>query len=300
MQSLVASWNTVGLQTQDSMHYPTDFSRDVTPIPCHSHNDYWRTIPLFEGLAAGCTGTEADVWLEGNSILVGHTKGSLTPARSLESLYINPILSILDHQNSPSKFSNTSTKNSLNGVFETSPQTTLTLLIDMKTDGAATLPAVLLQVEPLRSRNYLTYFNGSTIIPGPITVVGTGNTPFSALTANNTYRDIFFDAPLEQLWGENAPSNNTLYTSSNSYYTSVSFAKAIGKPWHGILTPDQVDTIRGQVKAAKARGLKARYWDTPAWPISVRDHVWDVLEKEGVGMLNVDDVIGASWRRWGG
>ena len=61
-----------------------------------------------------------------------------------------------------------------------------------------------------------------------------------------------------------------------------------------------MDTILGQAGAATARGLKARYWNTPAWPISARDHIWDVLEKEGVGMLNVDDLTSASKRNWGG
>ena len=69
---------------------------------------------------------------------------------------------------------------------------------------------------------------------------------------------------------------------------------------YGLLSPDQVNTIRAQVAEATKRGLRARYWNTPAWPISVRDHIWDVLEKEGVGMLNVDDLNAAAKRSWGG
>ena len=59
-----------------------------------------------------------------------------------------------------------------------------------------------------------------------------------------------------------------------------------------------MDTILGQARAAKAKGLRARYWNTPAWPTGVRDHVWDVLVREGVGMLNVDDLTAASQRDW--
>lgn len=310
IQRIVASWGTPVPETQAEAHYPTDFSQDITPIPCHSHNDYWRKVPLYDALAAGCTGVEADVWLTDNDLLVGHSTGSLTSARTLTSLYIDPLISILTHQNPPITFQNTTTaipqsnsttgSASVNGIFETDPATSLTLLIDVKSNGTTTLPVILDQLEPLRSRGYLTYFNGSTVIPGPITVVGSGNTPFDLLISNTTHRDIFFDAPLNQLWGENAPSNATLYTSENSYYASVDFATAIGKPWHGSLDPQQVDTILGQAGAATARGLKARYWDTPAWPIGVREHIWDVLEKEGVGMLNVDDLESASQRNWGG
>ena len=258
IQRIVATWGDSGSPTQAQAHYPTDFSRDVIPIPCHSHNDYWRKVPLYDALAVGCTGVEADVWLTDNDLLVGHSKGSLTSARSLESLYINPLVAILKHQNpsltsqnsttSPEQNTTTTSIPSINGVFETNPSTSLVLLI-----------------------------------------------------SNTTYRSIFFDAHLHQLWGDNciAPTNNSiLYTAENSYYASVDFAKAIGKPWHGSLAPLQVDTILGQARAASAKGLKARYWNTPAWPTGVRDHVWDVLEREGVGMLNVDDLAAAGQRDW--
>lgn len=169
----------------------------------------------------------------------------------------------------------------------------------MKTNGMETFPTVLAQLEPLRSRGWLTHFNGSAVIPGLITVVGTGNTPFDLLIANTTYHDIFFDAPLDQLWGEDAPNNATAYTSENSYYASVSFDATIGKPWLGHLLPDQVRKVRAHIAMAKGMGLVSRYWDTPAWPVRTRDNVWNVLEKEGVGILNVDDLEAASKRKWG-
>ena len=42
IERIVASWGAPGSPTHEDAHYPTDFSRDITPIPCHSHNDYWR------------------------------------------------------------------------------------------------------------------------------------------------------------------------------------------------------------------------------------------------------------------
>ena len=38
----------------------------------------------------------------------------------------------------------------------------------------------------------------------------------------------------------------------------------------------------------------------PVWPISVKPHIWDVLEKDGVGMLKVDESLAAAKRSWGG
>lgn len=299
VQRMIASWGNPHTITASQSHYPTDFSRDITPIPCHSHNDYLRRVPLYDALAAGCTSIEADVWLDHNNLLVGHTAGSLTHARSLKSLYIDLLINILTHQNNHSTIlSNNKTNSIPHGVFDTNTSTSLTLLIDIKTAGPATFAAVQAQLEPLRSRGWLTYFNGSAIIPGPITVVGSGNTPFDFITKNTTYRDIFYDAPLDAFFGESAPKNTTLYTKENSYYASVSFSKAVGKLWKGTLRPEQVRVIQGQVEAARERGLKARYWDTPAWPVGRREHVWDVLVREGVGILGVDDLEGVKKRKW--
>lgn len=88
------------------------------------------------------------------------------------------------------------------------------------------------------------------------------------------------------------------FTMLNSYYASVSFKSTVGKVSGGRLTEKQIDIIRGQVRGAHRRSLKARYWDTPAWPLGVRNHVWDVLIREGVDLLNVDDLRAASEVVW--
>lgn len=285
--------------TQDRLNWPTDFSRDVKPIPCHSHNDYWRRVPLFDALAAGCTGVEADVWLKDDDLLVGHSKGSLTSSRTLRTLYIDPLFGILARQNPKSELGEDESRQ---GIFETNTSTPLTLLIDIKSDPASTWPLIVDQLEPLRSRGFLTHFNGSVLVTGLVTIVGTGNTKLDLITSKETnpHGDIFFDTPLDELWGdEEKTANASRYTAENSYYASVSFAEAIGSPWLGVLKPSQVDIIRGQVQEASKRGLKARYWDTPTWPVGLRDHIWDVLVREGVGMLSVDDVDGAAKRDWG-
>jgi hypothetical protein len=75
-----------------------DATRDVVPIPCHSHNDYWRSNPLFDAISAGCTSIEADIWLISNDteLYVGHDRGSLSEGRTLRALYLDPIAKLLD------------------------------------------------------------------------------------------------------------------------------------------------------------------------------------------------------------
>lgn len=130
---------------------------------------------------------------------MGHSTASLTRNRTLKNLYINPLVEILGKQNHATEFQ-PNTTSPLHGIFDTDPSQSLTLLIDFKSFGPDLWPRVIEQLEPLRSRNYLTYFNGTTVIPGPIIVVGTGNTPFDLLVSNTTYRDVFFDAPLDKMW----------------------------------------------------------------------------------------------------
>ncbi|KAL4893462.1 PLC-like phosphodiesterase [Aspergillus ambiguus] len=314
-------WRHSPSGSDDITHWPTDVSQDIQPVACHSHNDYWRRVPLFSALQAGCVGVEADIWLFHDDLYVGHTTSSLTPKRTLRSMYLDPLLTLLDQQNPVTPF-HPSRDTPRHGVFDTDPTQSLVLLIDFKTDGLQTWNALVAQLAPLRDRHYLTYFNGSALVPGPVTIVGTGNTPFHLVTANASYRDIFFDAPLEVLAGasdggshEAAPSANPnagqglsgmpaggiaadAFDWTNSYYASVSFKQSIGLPWSVRLTDRQIERIRAQVRAAHRRGLKVRYWGLPGWPRSLRNHLWSVLVREGVDILNVDDLQSATRQDW--
>lgn len=345
--NFLPNWGKPGHDGEGLAHYPTDATRDVTPLPVHSHNDYWRRIPLFEALHYGCIGVEADVWHFDHDLFVGHNTASLTRNRTFRSLYVDPIITILDKMNPNTDFVN-ATKH---GVWDTDSGQTLVLLVDLKTDGRDTFPVVERQLEGLREKGYLTYFNGSHIVPGAVTVVGTGNTPFDMVVANSTYRDIFFDAPLDRLWdttksyltldvlnsisvesdldGSSAddyidseafePAEDTTtppmrrgqgnegldkdtpasaFNPETSYYASIDFQAAVGFVWRGHLSARQIDIIRGQIRGAKQHGLKARYWNTPVWPISLRNHIWHILVREGADMLNADDLKAATRQDW--
>ncbi|OJI99148.1 hypothetical protein ASPVEDRAFT_50688 [Aspergillus versicolor CBS 583.65] len=291
------------LDPADTAHWPTDISKDIIPVPCHSHNDYWRRVPLYSALEAGCIGVEADVWLFDDELYVGHSISALTSSRTLRSMYIDPLVKILRRQNPITQFHH-DLDQPRNGVFDRNPSQQVILLIDFKTDGEETWDYVHSQLNPLRESGYLTHYNGSDIISGPITVVGTGNTPFSRVVESSTYRDIFFDAPLDRLVDDidhieaGTRVDDDTFNITNSYYASISFHKAVGTPWLLHLTDRQVQTIRSHVRAAHRQGLKVRYWGTPNWPRSLRNHVWRVLTREGVDMLNVDDLVSATRKDW--
>ncbi|KAI1455238.1 PLC-like phosphodiesterase [Annulohypoxylon moriforme] len=297
---IFSNWGKPGTETEGLAWYPTDFLRDVLPIQCHSHNDYWRKVPLFSALHAGCIGVEADVWLfdDDPELYVGHDTAALTPNRTFQSLYVNPLVDLLNRTNPQTKFYNDTRR----GVFDYDPEQTVILLVDFKTDGTELWPHVLTQLEPLRSRGWLTYFEDGVVNKRQITVVGTGNTPFDLVVKNSTYRDVFFDAPLADMWedpdtSDSESAKDTIYNETNSLYASTSFGETVGHVITGF-SDEQLRTIRGQIKGAHRRGLKVRYWDTPGWPVGIRNNVWHTLMEEGADILNVDDLRSASRREW--
>src|SRR5271170_8055908 len=121
---VTTSWEEESHLPEELVHWPTDFTRDIHPIACHSHNDYWRREPLYSAIRAGCTGVEADVWLFDEELYVGHSVSSLTPNRTLANLYINPILDILEKQNPITHF-HPDLDETPNGVFDTAPSQSL-------------------------------------------------------------------------------------------------------------------------------------------------------------------------------
>ncbi|KAL1972789.1 hypothetical protein VTN31DRAFT_6331 [Thermomyces dupontii] len=282
--------------------------KDVIPAACHSHNDYWRPIPFFSAITSGCISIEADVWLIDNELYVAHARSEIEPDRTLRGLYIDPIVELLDSKNPASKYyPNTSPR----GIFDTRPDQPLALLIDFKSDGAETWPYVVSQLSPLRDRGYLTYYNGAEIVARPVVVVVSGNAPFDSLTSNTTYRDIFYDAPLARIDHKGPPlspmpafrnppqhiiTTREAYNPTNSYYASASYKKSVGFPWLFPIMSWQLERIRAQINSAHRRGLKVRYWGIPSWPRRLRDHIMSILEKEGVDVLNVDDLNSVTFK----
>ncbi|KAL4789977.1 hypothetical protein BDV19DRAFT_373151 [Aspergillus venezuelensis] len=274
----------------DEYRYPTDFTRGILPIPVHSHNDYWRDVPFYTALSQGCISVEADVWLYNGTLHVGHDESSLTESRTFENLYINPILDVLERQNPPSQFLTGPTKN---GVFDTTTDQTLYLWVDSKTSGPETFSAVIKALEPLRKKGYLTAITDNTTLKeGPVTVIGTGNTPLD-MVAPVANRDYFYDGPLVSL------ADDDSITKYISPIASASFGDSVGE-WtlsadsDSVLSEEQLATIRRQISVAKEKGIMARYWGAPAWPVRARDSLWRTLVAEGVGLLNADDLAAAA------
>ena len=65
-----------------------------SPVMIHSHNDYMQTAPFWQAYSQHVHSIEADVFLEGGVLLVGHDRGDLSKDMTFKSLYVEPIVSV--------------------------------------------------------------------------------------------------------------------------------------------------------------------------------------------------------------
>ena len=164
--------------------------------------------------------------------------------------------------------------------------------MDVKTPGEETWPYVVNALEPLRSAGFLSSVNASStsVNYGAVTVIGTGNTPLDQVQPLDS-RDYFYDAPIPTL-----DSSFANITSLVSPIASTDFAASFGTVQNttGAFNDSQLGLLREQIGMAHGKGIKVRYWDQPAWPISLRNGVWKQLFDEGADLINADDVTAAA------
>lgn len=267
-----------------------------------------------KAIAVGAISVEADVWLYNDTLFVtrsprslpfslpppahkcamqvGHDTSSLTPNRTFDSLYIEPLVKILELQNPRSPFVPQETRH---GVFDAAVDQPLFLWVDVKTDGVNTWPHVVRALEPLRSRDYLSTLTPTGLRQGPVTVIGTGNTPLE-LVAPVSSRDYFLDGPLLSLEAQDI-------TKEISPIASAQLSDAVGEVGSSGLNATQVGRVKQLVDDARQLGIGVRFWDLPGWPPSQRNTVWKQLYEAGVYLINADDLkavaalggVGAEW-----
>ncbi|CCT69237.1 uncharacterized protein FFUJ_14262 [Fusarium fujikuroi IMI 58289] len=184
MDLIVHPWIDSAAASIGIGHWLSDSTVTTQPVRCHSHNDYLRNVPLLDAISAGCPSVEADIWKEDDDLYVAHRHFQLQVNHTLESMYFNPLLEIFDRQRDIFSCGREMPCHSLStaneppaGVFESDPDRPLVVLIDFKTEGNTTWEKLQRQLEPLRRRNLLTHFNGTDLVPGPVVIVGIGNTP---------------------------------------------------------------------------------------------------------------------------
>ncbi|EFL30556.1 secreted protein [Streptomyces viridochromogenes DSM 40736] len=233
----------------------------------HAHNDYEHPRPLLDALDHRFGSVEADVHLVGDQLLVAHDPEDLDPARTLESLYLDPLAARVRANR---------------GRVYRGYRGSLQLLVDIKTEGASTYRELDRHLG--RYRHLFTTYAHGHVRHGPVTAVVSGDRAARAPMEAQTVRRAFYDGRLADL-GSPAPA---------SFIPLISDNWTLNFTWQGVgAFPDaEREKLRGIVRTAHRRGQKVRFWATPDLAGPARDALWGELLAADVDFLNTDDLAG--------
>ena len=219
-----------------------------------SHNDYRRKRPLLDALNHGFRYVEADIYLRKGKLIVAHILPRLKMKRTLESLYLQPLLEYAQTNKNPDNTNNCP----------------LTLMIDIKSDADNTYKALLVLLE--KYKPILSRYNSNGMIPGNVTIVISGHKP-SELISNMDSGYVFMDDNLQQIA---AYSCTELYPIASCKYSRL-------LKWKGKGAMPLADILRLKFYVARAHrlGRKVRLWASPE-----NKTVWNELLKYDVDLIN--------------
>jgi glycerophosphoryl diester phosphodiesterase len=252
--------------------FPTYVFDDVTPLACHSHNDYGGNdrIALYSALSAGCVSVEADIWIKGGDhLIVNHIAPAAGSGQgTLKDLYLDPLKKLIDDRKA---------------VFSKAPAQSLGLLIDFKDDDKdKSFDMLVMALAPLRDAGYLSTVENGKFNKGHVTVIASGNRPIDKILdpTANPLRAIFADAFID---GDLGP-----YNAENAYYASAEFPNV--SPNSKLPLPAKA---QAQLEEAHKKGLKVRYYEIPT-----DTNTWQQLVDAGVDRVNVDDLTDIAAVKW--
>lgn len=241
--------------------FPTVAAELPAPVlRAHAHNDYEHKRPLVDALEHGFCSVEADIWLVGGKLLVAHNERDVSPAKTLQSLYLDPLRERIRTHGGK--------------VFGTEPG--FTLLIDVKSDASATYAA--LRSVLLEYRDILTSFRDGKIFTNAVTVIITGNRAMEAISQDSDRMGAIDGRPADL---DGTTSGGTIAWISENWNTVFK--------WRGQGTLPEAEKVklRQMTDRAHAQGRRVRFWNTPDKPA-----FWRELLAGGVDILNADDLAG--------
>lgn len=227
-----------------------------TTLNAHSHNDYEQKSPFYLAYNAHFGSIEADIWAVGGDLFVAHNKSDIKPERSLDSLYIQPIVRLFR-------------KNG--GKAWNDHPSTFQLMIDLKT---AVEPTLSLLAEELKK--YPDVFD-SNMNRNAVRIVITGNRPEPSEFSRYPM-SISFDGNIKLKYDDQQLGRIALYSENLKEFTSWNGEEAIQSKEEKRLT-QIIDSVHSLDK-------KIRFWNAPdASP------AWKTLMNLKVDFINTDHIL---------
>ncbi|ORX94273.1 putative secreted protein [Basidiobolus meristosporus CBS 931.73] len=238
---------------------------DSLVLNAHSHNDYLQPTPLFDALAQGFGSVEADIFLEDNQLLVAHERSALTPERTLEGLYLQPLAERVKRWG---------------GVYEHMPHSRpFVLLIDVKDKPVETYTALdrLLR----KYEHMLTCFEGNQIHSKALTIVLTGSHDNSYI-AKFSQRLVTIDATFKDLTHPDLPTIPPLFGWLSDDWSSI-FRWSGDDP----ISHEDREKLVSLVQKVHNQGLKLRWWGGPDV-----ETAWKLWLDSGSDIIGTDNLSG--------
>jgi alkaline phosphatase len=201
--------------------------KKYTVADVHAHNDYMHPVPFYTAWNAGFGSIEADVFPVNGKLLVAHDSSAIRPQRTLENLYLGPLLKELK-------------KNRRRRVY---------LLIDIKENYKESLLLLIKELKILKK-----YLFTDKDKANPVTILISGERPLPAEYKN--YPDyIFFDDDLKLFHTPQEWKRVGLVSLSFERYSS----------WHGEGTIPEKDKslLIHVIDSVHQAGKKIRFWAAP-------------------------------------
>lgn len=232
------------------------FGNPYTTLNAHSHNDYENTIPFRLAYDHHFGSIEADIWAVNGNLFVSHNKQDITPERTLDALYIEPVVKLF-------RANGGRAWNDNNSTFE--------LLIDLKTDVEPTLSML---IEKLKKHPdvFDPGINGNAV-----RIVITGNRPDPS--GFSQYPDfIYFDGLLSRKYDEKQLKRVALFSENLKNIIKWNGDGEIGK--------DERIRLQHVIDSVHSLDKKIRFWNAP-------DDVnsWKTFIKMRVDFINTDHIV---------
>lgn len=223
-----------------------------SPAQAHSHNDYEQTIPFWQAYDQKFGSIEADIYARDGQLYVAHDSADITPARTLEALYIKPIVEKVRANK---------------GKIYADASYGLHWLIDLKTPARLSLPILVRALSA-----YPEIFG----VGGVVKVVVSGNVPSPDQFANYPAW-LQFDGRPGVLYTPEQLAHVGLISQDFTHYTRWN-----GK---GLIVRKEQAKIQEVIQQVHRQGKKIRFWATP-------DNVntWKSLMNLGVDYINTDHI----------
>jgi glycerophosphoryl diester phosphodiesterase len=230
----------------------------------HAHNDYAHPRPLLDALDQGFASVEADIFLEDGELRVGHDRKDLRPGRTLEALYLDPLLARVRE----------------NGGYVYPWPGEITLLVDIKTDGEkvyAELAKRLPKYREMLTEYFEAPSGGARVVTRrAVTIVISGNRPTDVL-AKEKSRFAFIDGRLLDSEAGKAQPETLMPLISDDYDTLFK--------WNGQGTMPEAERsqLRALVQRVHGNRPKFRLWGVPD-----TEDAWREMDEAGVDYVNTD------------